>query len=190
MLLRSITSVLLFAIGTAAHADTFQFNYSGVTESYQGVLRQDTFSLQVTTSALTNGTVDSLGQITYTLPATVNGVVVPNVLLSKAHTWSPGIDVDTFYIDSFAGGQWNYYYFISYGLFLTGALDQPVITPGSYSLVGENYRLGAPVAGELTVVDLSTPAPTPEPASLALVSTSLLGFAFLWRKRFDGVAHS
>jgi hypothetical protein len=186
--LRFLAALVLLATGTYAHADTFSFSYSGVTDSYQGVLRNDTFDFQLDSSSLINGTLNPFsGQITYIVQATVNGVTVPNVQLSKGYSSSPGIAIDTVYINNLGNGQGtlNYYYYISYGIFLSGALDDAMITPGSYSLVGENYLFEAPVQGTLTITDL-TPASavTPEPSSFVFLGTGLLSVAGFVRKRF------
>jgi len=184
--LRGLVVLVLLATGVAAHADTFQFSYSGVTWSYQGTLRNDTFSLQLDPASLTNATLDYPfpGDITYFVPATVNGVTVPNLQLGERPGTSYSDPVDTFYLNSYVNGQWNYYFFISYGNFLSGDPNQPVVNPGTYFLVGENYALLSPVDGWLTVTDLDAPAPTPEPSSVALLSTGLLGLGAALRKRF------
>lgn len=192
MFWRVLTFLVLLATGMAAQADTFQFNFSGFTANYQGILRTDTFSFQIDTSSLTNGTLTPtvdprFWELNYIVPATVNGVAVPNLQLSERHIFGPGPEAfyDIIYINSFVNGQWNYYFYSSYPTFLTGGVNEPVIEAGTYALSGENYVPGAPAWGTLVVTDLTpASAPVPEPSSFALVTTALLGVASLSRKRF------
>lgn len=68
----------------------------------------------------------------------------------------------------------------------TGSDATPTFRLGTFALQG-NVDLGfgsAPVVGSVTISQLPASAPTPEPATLAMVGTAALGLAGAARRRF------
>lgn len=66
----------------------------------------------------------------------------------------------------------------------TGPVSSPTFTPGIYVLTGSPDLGDGPVPVTVNLTIAAVPAATtPEPASLALVGTAALGFAFLLHRR-------
>ncbi len=158
----SLALLASLAVSASAHASTFEFSYTGVGVISTGTITTSNTAVNgyYTVTGLT-GTQDGL-KMTLLAPDTFAG---NDNLLSLT---TPYLDVHG--ISFVAGG-------IDYNLYATaaGVVRECVLCTGHPNIDGEVIRFSV----------APTVAPTPEPGSLALFGTGLLGAVGVVRRRFN-----
>jgi len=166
----------------AAFADTFNFSFSG-----SGFMGSGTFT--ATETSPTSGQYLITNVTGTTNGVTISGLLAPGVypgptsgdpandnLLFVPLVNGGALDINGFSWATADGTDWNlYYYDPGYGLVTDANFD-------SYdylSLTVTDTTTGVTLVGAPTAV-----APTPEPGSLVMLGTAVLGMAAMVRRRF------
>ncbi len=182
----------LIAVTGAARADTFQFTFNGdfqplppyVTMSYPTL----TFSWQISGPPEFYLYDDQYPDYRYAfVPLPGNPFASEaNLTLYAYAPIEPGDTEEdvTFFTNN--GSIYDEYGFGGISVpqgFYTGPQSDPTFLPGSYQAQAEFYDYTL-YNGTLTIADLSTGGTvTPEPSSVTLLGTGLVGFAALVRRR-------
>ena len=151
---------------SVAHADTFTFTPTGGT------------AVTITTGASTKGSIDQAPQydfVGYTAAAGTDYFFAD--------------DEAQFYKTSFGYGHVDFAFVDNNGnedevdgpTLFTGTVENPTFIAGTYNLTGEAQE-GNGVGGQLVITNDT--AVTPEPSSLALLGTGVLGVVGVARRRF------
>lgn len=173
LLLLSLTLSLLSARG--AFADTFDYRFDGVNSELCGLYGGTecrTQTLEFTISG--SPTSYTSNSFEFDFPA---AQIVENTTEVEA---SPMI---TFYSNLIVVPQDEFTYFEISGFpFFRGPTSDPTLLTGSGPSSGYLYFTSYELDGTLTVTDVGA-TPTPEPMSVVLLGTGLLGFGFAVAKR-------
>ena len=188
---RLVTALLALSAALApstAHADTYQFTFNGVFQANccgsTGVGPTATFDFQLSGPPVFFLYDDQYPDYEY-LDVLIKGLPGnPKYDLMAGAYSDPLVSYSSF---TFANnGDVTDFLDISSSIALYAGPDSdPVYIPGTYAASTELHDGHAVYDGTLTVADLSSPGTTitPEPSTLTLLATGLIGIATLLRRR-------
>ena len=182
----AVVAAVLMSARCAAHADTFSFSFVPL-PSYSDPLNAVSFTLNSAQSPTSFGPVFDGSTFYYTNVSVLsNGVTYTREVGFGSFTFdlngnynaledefALGVSVTVLPGEIVVGTVGPVAALLSYSPFFTGSPGAPIFIPGVYSY---------PDDGILTITD-QTPTVTPEPSSLALLGTGVLGVAGVVRRR-------
>ena len=181
----SIPTALLVCSSIYARADTFLFNFTPLS-NYSTPDDPATFTLNTSQAPSAFGPVFDGDAFYYdNVPVLSNGVtylrevgfgqflVNPNGFNISLYEFGVGQNITLNVGEIALGATSPSAGFFNYTAFFSGTLGAPVFIPGVYTY---------PTDGILTITD-QTPTVTPEPSSLVLLGTGVLGVAGVVRRR-------
>ena len=182
-------SAALLALTTLAHADTYQFVFAG--EDDEACSLPDAMCTPQNISFQLTSTPDSYNATssTYNVTPMQNEIdeLSETQMITASQTPASAQTLSFSYLQypeepesAFLLGQMV----VNGGAFIAGPTSAPMYIPGSYTGFVSFYDYGL-YGGPLTITDLNSPPSTvtPEPSTLALLGTGVLGSIGLLRRR-------